>query len=103
MAAPYREFLDRVAPSLGFDVAPEEVNPILFRHQPVAVRWACAGGRRTADGGRRALFERFGLGKSVQQIEILRLANAHAGGAVGIVLPLGVKQEFAKDARMVAT
>ncbi|MFC6838592.1 DNA methyltransferase [Xanthomonas theicola] len=99
MTDPYLEFLARkvrVAPSLGFEVAPEEVNPILIRHQPDAVRWACAGGRR-------ALFERFGLGKSVQQLEILRLARAHAGGAVGLVLPLGVKQEFAHDARLLAT
>ncbi|MGV1119200.1 DNA methyltransferase [Xanthomonas translucens] len=99
MADPYREFLERkvrVAPSLGFDVAAEDVNPILTRHQPDAVRWACAGGRR-------ALFEAFGLGKSVQQIEILRLARAHAGGAVGLVLPLGVRQEFAADARLLRT
>lgn len=99
MSDPYLDFLQskvRVAPSLGFDVAPADINPILDRHQPDAVRWACAGGRR-------ALFEAFGLGKSVQQIEILRLARAHAGGAVGLVLPLGVKQEFAHDARLLAT
>ncbi|MEN5117463.1 DNA methyltransferase [Luteimonas sp. TWI662] len=95
----YHEFLQgkvRVAPQLGFDVDPSDINPILSRHQPDAVRWACAGGRR-------ALFEAFGLGKSVQQIEILRLARAHAGGAVGLVLPLGVRQEFAADAELLRT
>ena len=96
---PYIEFLQRkvkLSPSLGFDVEACDVNPILDRHQPDAVRWAC-------QGGRRALFEAFGLGKSMQQLEILRLCRAHAGGAVGIVLPLGVKQEFAHDADLLNT
>ncbi len=96
---PYIEFLQRkvkLSPSMGFDVEACEVNPILDRHQPDAVRWACAGGRR-------ALFEAFGLGKSMQQLEIMRLCRAHAGGAVGIVLPLGVKQEFAHDAHLLNT
>nr|WP_244669644.1 DNA methyltransferase [Xanthomonas sp. A1809] len=81
----------RVAPSLGFDVSPDDVHPILKPHQRDSVVWACSGGRR-------ALFQRFGLGKSMQQLEIMRLARAHAGGAVGIVVPLGVRQEFRRDA-----
>jgi DNA modification methylase len=98
-ADPYRDFLARkvkVAAAQGFDVAVDEVNPLLNRHQPDAVRWACAGGRR-------ALFEAFGLGKSMQQLEIMRLARRHAGGAVLIVLPLGVRQEFAQDAHLLNT
>ncbi len=98
-ADPYLEFLARkvkVAGSQGFEVAAEDVNPLLTRHQPDAVRWACAGGRR-------ALFEAFGLGKSMQQLEIMRLARAHAGGSVLIVLPLGVRQEFAHDAHVLNT
>ncbi|MEA5123260.1 DNA methyltransferase [Xanthomonas floridensis] len=94
MADPYREFLERkvrVAPSLGFDVSPDDVHPLLKPHQRDSVVWACSGGRR-------ALFQRFGLGKSMQQLEIMRLARAHAGGAVGIVVPLGVRQEFRRDA-----
>nr|WP_258072380.1 DNA methyltransferase [Xanthomonas arboricola] len=94
MADPYREFLERkvrVAPSLGFDVSPDDVHPILKLHQRDSVVWACSGGRR-------ALFQRFGLGKSMQQLEIMRLARAHAGGAAGIVVPLGVRQEFRRDA-----
>nr|WP_244664072.1 DNA methyltransferase [Xanthomonas phaseoli] len=81
----------RVAPSLGFDVSPDDVHPLLKPHQRDSVVWACSGGRR-------ALFQRFGLGKSMQQLEIMRLARAHAGGAVGIVVPLGVRQEFRRDA-----
>ncbi|WP_372174339.1 DNA methyltransferase [Xanthomonas axonopodis] len=94
MTDPYREFLERkvrVAPSLGFDVSPDDVHPILKPHQRDSVVWACSGGRR-------ALFQRFGLGKSMQQLEIMRLARVHAGGAVGIVVPLGVRQEFRRDA-----
>ncbi|MCD0280513.1 DNA methylase N-4 [Xanthomonas melonis] len=94
MTDPYREFLERkvrVAPSIGFDVSPDDVHPILKPHQRDSVVWACSGGRR-------ALFQRFGLGKSMQQLEIMRLARAHAGGAVGIVVPLGVRQEFRRDA-----
>ena len=94
--AAYDEFLRRkvrVAPRHGFAVQAEDVHPILLPHQRDAVRWACAGGRR-------ALFEAFGLGKSVQQIEILRLCHVHAGGPVLIVLPLGVRQEFRRDAEM---
>ncbi|MFX3669748.1 DNA methyltransferase [Xanthomonas arboricola] len=94
MTDPYRDFLERkvrVAPSLGFDVSPDDVHPILKPHQRDSVVWACSGGRR-------ALFQRFGLGKSMQQLEIMRLARAHTGGAVGIVVPLGVRQEFRRDA-----
>lgn len=49
-------------------------------------------------GGRRALFEAFGLGKTIQQLEWARLVCEHTGGRVLIVLPLGVKQEFQLDA-----
>ena len=92
----YGEFLNskvRLATQDGFPVEPEQIHPILLPHQRDAVRWACGGGRR-------ALFEAFGLGKSVQQIEILRLCLEHAGGAALIVVPLGVRQEFKRDAAM---
>lgn len=49
-------------------------------------------------GGRRALFESFGLGKTVQELEFCHLAAEHEGGRALIVLPLGVKQEFTQDA-----
>lgn len=90
----YREFLETkmvIAPESGFDVEPAEVNPRLLPHQRDAVVWAL-------HGGKRALFESFGLGKSVQQLEFCRLAAAHDGGQALIVVPLGVKQEFTRDA-----
>lgn len=75
----------------GFTVADDDVHPSLFPHQRAIVRWAI-------QGGRRAIFASFGLGKSTMQLETLRLTLAQAGGAGLIVCPLGVRQEFARDA-----
>lgn len=83
----------RLASFAGFDVADDEINPILKPHQAACVKWA-------VKGGNRALFERFGLGKTVQQIEIIRLVQKHAGGKALIVCPLGVRQEFKRDGAM---
>jgi DNA modification methylase len=93
-ATSYEDFVKakaKLAPSIGFHVEQDQIHPILLPHQRDAVQWACAGGRR-------ALFEAFGLGKSMQQIEILRLCQEHAGGAALVVVPLGVRQEFKRDA-----
>jgi len=78
----------------GFDVADADVHPILKPHQRAIVRWA-------VKGGRRAVFANFGLGKSVMQLEILRLTLARSGGRGLIICPLGVRIEFAHDAQMV--
>ena len=96
-ADPYRAFLEAKvvhAVSEGYEVAPEEIHPILKPHQRDIVRWAVRGGRR-------AIFASFGLGKSLIQIETVRLIAERAGGRGLIVLPLGVRQEFTRDARMV--
>ncbi|MEJ7685653.1 MAG: DNA methyltransferase [Variovorax sp.] len=58
--------------------------------------WAIAGGRR-------AIFKAFGLGKTFDQIEIVRIVRARAGGMGLIVLPLGVRQEFMRDAHVLNT
>lgn len=76
----------------GFDVDPGDLSPVLLPHQRDIVRWA-------VKGGRRALFESFGLGKSVQQLEILRLIHRREKGRCLVVCPLGVRQEFTRDAR----
>lgn len=89
----YKEFLEtkiELATESGFIVNPEQVNKALKPHQRDAVCWALKGGRR-------ALFESFGLGKTVQEIEFCHLAAEHCGGRALIVLPLGVKQEFTRD------
>lgn len=90
----YLEFLHskiEVAPVSGFDLDPAKLNPVLKPHQRDAVLWAL-------HGGRRALFESFGLGKTVQELEFCRLAAERTGERALIVLPLGVRQEFARDA-----
>ena len=93
----YQSFIKskvQMAEPAGFDVLDAEINPLLKPHQKACVRWALRGGRR-------ALFENFGLGKSVQQLEILRiiLKRLHGGRAL-IVAPLGVRQEFKRDLAM---
>ena len=55
----YEEFLISkidIAEQTGFEINDEDVNPILKPHQKDAVKWA-------VKGGRRALFESFGLVK----------------------------------------
>ncbi|ANW67622.1 DNA methylase N-4 [Mycobacterium sp. djl-10] len=116
----YTEFLaDKVRfdSTFGFEVSADDVHPILKPHQRDIVRWA-------VQGGRRAIFASFGLGKSVMQLEILRLTlkcrteadnsaaserygNAFTPAGPGmpglkalIVCPLGVRQEFVRDAEM---
>ncbi|MBQ5642284.1 MAG: DNA methylase N-4 [Bacteroidaceae bacterium] len=81
----------QVAPVSGFEVSAEMLSDCLKPHQKDAVIWALRGGRR-------ALFESFGLGKTIQELEWCRLVAAHEGGQVLIVLPLGVRQEFTRDA-----
>lgn len=81
-----------IAKDSGFAVKREEINPALKPHQKDAVIWALKGGRR-------ALFESFGLGKTIQEIEFCHQAINHHGGKALIVCPLGVKQEFTKDAQ----
>ena len=90
----YREFLEskvELAADSGFTVSPDDINKALKPHQRDAVAWALKGGRR-------ALFESFGLGKTVQELEFCHLAAEHENGRALIVLPLGVKQEFTRDA-----
>ena len=90
----YKEFLEskiELATDSGFSVNRKKINPALKPHQADAVAWALKGGRR-------ALFESFGLGKTVQELEFCHLAAEHENGQALIVLPLGVKQEFTRDA-----
>jgi len=93
----YRTFLERkcaVSPEYGVPVDAGEIHPFLKLHQKAAVQWAVRGGRR-------AIFASFGLGKSIIQMETLRLILKVAGGRGLIVAPLGVRQEFQKDAKKI--
>lgn len=93
----YQEFLEskiELAQDSGFEVNPTDINKALKPHQRDAVIWALKGGKR-------ALFESFGLGKTIQEIEFCKQVINHEGGRALIVLPLGVKQEFTQDAENV--
>lgn len=90
----YRQFLESkvsAAPSFGFGIAAGDVSDRLLPHQDPIVRWL-------VNGGRRALFASFGLGKTVMQLEAVRICSSYENGRGLIVLPLGVRQEFRKDA-----
>ena len=103
----YDEFLrDKVAfdRRFGFEVADDDLSPIMREghpnfqpHQAAVVKWAVAGGRR-------AIFARYGLGKSIMQLEILRLILTHPNSPVAlsralIVAPLGVRGDIIRDGR----
>ena len=91
----YQTFLKnkiRLSEEAGITCDPREINPLLKPHQKDIVKWA-------VEGGRRAVFCAFGLGKTMMQLEILRLILVKTGGGRGlIIIPLGVKQEFQRDA-----
>ena len=93
----YLEFLKtkiEIATDTGFMVGRNEINKALKPHQADSVAWALKGGCR-------ALFESFGLGKTVQEIEFCyQVIKKYAGKAL-IVCPLGVKQEFIRDAESI--
>lgn len=97
MTITYDEFLREKVnfdTACGFDIDDTELNPLLKAHQRDIVRWA-------VKGGRRAIFGAFGLGKSIMQLETVRLTmdrvNPHAAAGL-IVCPLGVRIEFKADA-----
>lgn len=89
----YQEFIDNKiteTPKGSFDT--KDISDILFPHQVDTVNFA-------ADGGNRALFLSFGMGKSLIQLELcLQALKAYPCGKVLIICPLGVKQEFKNDA-----
>ena len=90
----YDEFLRakiKMAHFKGVTLQPSEIHAMLFPFQNDIVRWA-------VQGGNRAIFAKFGLGKSLMQCEWLRQIINAAGGLGLIVCPLGVRQELIRDA-----
>jgi DNA modification methylase len=91
----YNEFLKRkvrIAQEEGFTVDLSEINPALKPHNRLMVQWLVGGGRR-------ACFARFGLHKTVTQLETVRLTLLKSSGKRAlIVCPLAVRQEFQRDA-----
>lgn len=75
----------------GFEIDKNKLNPVMLPHQKDIVAWAIKGGCR-------AIFAKFGLGKTIMELEFCKQVVDNAGGQALIVLPLGVKQEFSHDA-----
>ncbi|MFW9879760.1 MAG: SNF2-related protein, partial [Candidatus Thorarchaeota archaeon] len=97
----YEKFLQskiEIAPESGFEISEKDLpskfidGTFLKPHQRDCIIWAIKGGRR-------ALFESFGLGKTIQQLIIINTILKKKGGKALIVCPLGVKQEFTTDAK----
>lgn len=75
----------------GFDISDSDLHESNLPHQRDIIKWA-------AKGGRRAIFAKFGLGKTQMQLELARLTIEKKGGKGIIVCPLAVVREFKKDA-----
>jgi hypothetical protein len=91
---PYDDFLRKkvkLAQSSGFPLDLEQINPALKPHNKLMVKWL-------VEGGRRACFASFGLHKTVTQLETVRCTLLNTGGRGLIICPLGVRQEFVRDA-----
>lgn len=89
----YQTFLAQkriIAAPVGFDVATEQINPLLFDYQRDVVRWAL---RR----GRAAIFSRYGTGKTAMQLEWAHHVCHATGGSVLILAPLAVAQQTARE------
>lgn len=92
----YTDFLADKAPATtdyGREITPADVHPSLFPHQRAIVEWA-------VKGGRRAIFAAFGLGKTIMQLETLRLVTPEGERAL-IICPLGVRSEFKHEAERI--
>lgn len=82
-------------PAFGFEISKEELlerYPILKPHQADIIVWAL-------EGGRRAIFAQFGLGKTFMQLIIADVISRKHNKPFLIGIPLGVKQEFLDDAK----
>ncbi len=91
---PYDDFLRskvRLAKSSGFELDIADINPVLKPHNKLMVKWL-------VEGGQRACFASFGLHKTVTQLEAVRCTLLKTGARGLIIAPLGVRQEFRRDA-----
>ena len=88
----YIQFLKSKVPQAelqGF-APPSDCHPSLFPHQRDIAKWMI-------EGGRRACFASFGLGKTRIHLQIAKWVVEKTGGKFLIIAPLGVRQEFTKS------
>lgn len=90
----YQEFLEqkvKLAVNQGFEIDPADINPALKPHIRAIVPWML-------QGGRRALFARFGMQKTTAHLECMRHVMLKTGQPALIGLPLGARLSFFHDA-----
>jgi len=76
------------AQPVGFDVAPNAINPALFDWQRDTTRWSL-------QRGRAALFERYGLGKTAQLLAWSDQVMQKTNKPILILSPLGAAKQTA--------
>lgn len=89
----YEEFLKSkvvIAEKYGMDTSEIVLSESLFEHQKDIVNFCL-------QGGRRAIFASFGLGKTFMQLEIAKQCILKFNKPFLIVCPLGVSGEFKRD------
>lgn len=99
MTSEYIEFLESkivTAEDFGTAIDRSLLSDLLLGHQRVIVPWCI-------EGGRRAIFASFGLGKSIMQLEIAKQVIGITGKPFLICMPLGVVGEFKRDNELLNT
>jgi DNA modification methylase len=89
----YSEFLNSKTTDLkpvGFEVADDLINPMLFDYQRAIVKWA-------VNRGRAALFTATGTGKTFMQAEWGRIIGEHTKGRGLILAPLAVATQTVRE------
>lgn len=81
-----------IAKASGIEVDPGLSNPLLKEFTQEISRWMVGGGRR-------AFFGRYGLHKTCTSLEVLRLHGLFSSDLRLQIIPLGVRQEFFRDAK----
>lgn len=95
----YNDFLKGkivIAEKFGIDTSELQLSEKLFPHQKDIVNFCL-------EGGRRAIFASFGLGKTFMQLEIAKQLIKIYNKPFLIVCPLGVAGEFKRDNRKLNT
>ena len=89
----YKQFLEsKIITTQNYGFVPDTLHSSLYPHQKDVVTWSL-------EGGRRAIFCSFGLGKTAMQLEIGRQVVKYTKKHFLIGIPLGVLGEFKDDAK----
>lgn len=89
----YKEFLEGkvvISEDYGNKLNIDKIDSKLLDHQRDIVHWAF-------EGGRRAIFASFGLGKTMMQLELAKQVIDETNKPFLICMPLGVVGEFKDD------